>query len=1774
MYGQENYAPQFRPGPATNPQFQQGPAPPPYQQSLPALPPTVIQQGHLAPPPHVVQPGPPPVYGSPALAPPIQQGRSQPPLLQQVSSMQVPPPATVNIGQSFLHPPSSVHGSSPMMPTSSTAPQSSQYSSTLTSTNMHHVPPPVPPPIGPSLTGTSHLEMVRGPILPRVLPPPPSQGQMLYRTPIHPPLAGNSQGPQNIQLLRPPPPSSFVPVTPAPFASFGHSPIEDAHPPSMPPPPPPPPPSSPPPLPPSPPPSSSPPNHSVRTNNVQCSDKCIDSSVGPVDYYVDKTMCPSQTTDDMLTLDSHLNGKGATGATMESVAEDGLSSEEQITLDLPTPPPKPENEEVVRRIEVLCQFIAKNGHHFEEMARKNESGNPDFAFLFGGDSGSEAAIAHEYFQWVKRKLHLESRSCNESEQCDSSFRHSECESSMRAIDEGASHSPADSDMDMEDDVNQSDKEQEFGNMNEGLNGEPISLYDVTPVVKEQLHAPQCSIECPTARASVLDEEQKEHDSSASGRPSTKHHGIGMDSDGAAKCTPDTSLQKSASTVLEMCPTRASPATSGIGHKEVPGLLIKGGSPFRLIQDYASDDSPDDDDNGPCLEDVSPVRVSPSATMDAKSLHNDAETNLDTAGVSGNVSVTTMEFTSVNESVVVSPVSMPVGILDVSPEPLKVSEAILIVSSPPDVTPVIDELSISKHGKQTSSDQAVPPEPFKQKDALHDDRADIDPQEGKLHKEDTQQASTPLKVDEFGRLVREGASDSDSDGSRYDGRRKRGRSRSRSRSPPGRRRRRRSRSPWRRREKRSRSRSWSPKKQRSRSRSPAFRRMTEFGGEKMRRDRGQVPECFDFLRGRCYRGASCRYLHHDSAIGDGPRHHRTRQQHLEISLDSRRGEVIDVQAKTSIYDHDDVTGQESQSFRDSSVLSTGASKEEGFNGKTETVSESDCIQLMTSNEIGQLETLTGAVGQSESSEEVKVQEQQVQRGQVELSAQQPVETLEPLKVDNFTKEYSTDAEIQNLPLDVSEVKPSMEESSMPQTPKTSISVSAALPVLEDVANNSQQNSSSLIPHPLPAPSSTSLPCQLPMDELQPNMTSTQPYPNPTSMSQPCPPEDFAPQYLAPKEFQPPSSLDGEHQLPPFNLPPPPPLPQDLNTVGASFQSQTAPPVESFPPYQAAIHDPHSHLPPPPRAPWTSLPGPPSYVNESTPSLAIQTPAFRPVLFQQNSPRPRNDFPSQALTRPYPHEENTQLHPRIFPPIGDPHRPPLHTEDFRSKPLPVDGLQDQPLRGPIFGREERYIHSAISEASQFHPPPQPEYHLHARPQLRQVHHVVQPVRDDVPSYRVLQNQRFSSQFPVQGSQLVSFPAENLPPRPFSRDEFGALSTGNLSYSEHRQPSYGLQPSVTDAFSSQLGAPGKVDPSISRYSSFLDSSRLSCLSEVGGSRISKPSHYNPFASTFEQSVGSSKFSSNFVRDIDTNYTRKYDFPYGLSHVSMDGQHISDLGSRQTTSSPDSNRLAGQILPRSGSSLPAPLGELNDRVRSRGVSAEVFPGTQTPLIRESTTDQYDPLFDSIEPSSSSIKKLDHLQERDSTTNVVKPLPSIVNDSEAMLRLSSSHKLPTAEEDTKLKKDSASTAAKSPENDEFGETAMDAEVGVVENESPEPGDGKNWSPGNPNDQANPGTGEIEIDQVQTSGKSKKSKDSRSMRLFKIALANFVKEVLKPSWRQGNMSKEAFKTIVKKTVDKVSGAMKSHQIPKSQAKIDRYVESSQRKLTKLVMGYVDKYVKV
>ncbi|KAK3147987.1 hypothetical protein QOZ80_3BG0289210 [Eleusine coracana subsp. coracana] len=353
-----------------------------------------------------------------------------------------------------------------------------------------------------------------------------------------------------------------------------------------------------------------------------------------------------------------------------------------------------------------------------------------------------------------------------------------------------------------------------------------------------------------------------------------------------------------------------------------------------------------------------------------------------------------------------------------------------------------------------------------------------------------------------------------------------------------------------------------------------------------------------------------------------------------------------------------------------------------------------------------------------------------------------------------------------------------------------------------------------------------------------------------------------------------------------------------------------------------------------------------------------------------------------------------------------------------------------------------------------------------------------------------------------QPNAIPVENPVPHP---DRWSNFSGGiSLPYSHH-QPPY-----------SQQQPPGNLDsgtnlvyPSFQRFPSNLPgSSNLGPVSEVGLPKSSIKPHYNPFASTFEQSDPS--------LGIDPTLS-----PNAVRSFSTKAEHMSTL-------SP-----FGQSFPGSGT-------------HAHESSAEAARNKQKQFRPEFASGApYDPLIDSIEPSSSSINKVDLGKERHRSATDSRDASKLMNieevDSKDMLGLG--------------------VVAES-EVEGLGEVAADTEAGVVENASPEFLGAKDWSSDIP--------GDIDNDQSL----SKKAKDSRSMKLFKNAIADFVKEVLKPSWRQGNMSKEAFKTIVKKTVDKVSNSVPSSHIPKTPAKIKQYIQSSQRKVTKLVMGYVDKYVKL
>ncbi|XP_054802678.1 protein FRIGIDA-ESSENTIAL 1 [Prosopis cineraria] len=85
--------------------------------------------------------------------------------------------------------------------------------------------------------------------------------------------------------------------------------------------------------------------------------------------------------------------------------------------------------------------------------------------------------------------------------------------------------------------------------------------------------------------------------------------------------------------------------------------------------------------------------------------------------------------------------------------------------------------------------------------------------------------------------------------------------------------------------------------------------------------------------------------------------------------------------------------------------------------------------------------------------------------------------------------------------------------------------------------------------------------------------------------------------------------------------------------------------------------------------------------------------------------------------------------------------------------------------------------------------------------------------------------------------------------------------------------------------------------------------------------------------------------------------------------------------------------------------------------------------------------------------------------------------------------------------------------------------------------------------------------------------DLKALKSFRAALVDLAKELLKPSWQEGRLSKDAHNTIVKKSVDKVISTLQPHQIPTTIDAVNHFVSSSRLKIAKLVDGYVNKYSK-
>ncbi|KAG0580002.1 hypothetical protein KC19_4G141200 [Ceratodon purpureus] len=131
-------------------------------------------------------------------------------------------------------------------------------------------------------------------------------------------------------------------------------------------------------------------------------------------------------------------------------------------------------------------------------------------------------------------------------------------------------------------------------------------------------------------------------------------------------------------------------------------------------------------------------------------------------------------------------------------------------------------------------------------------------------------------------------------------------------------------------------------------------------------------------------------------------------------------------------------------------------------------------------------------------------------------------------------------------------------------------------------------------------------------------------------------------------------------------------------------------------------------------------------------------------------------------------------------------------------------------------------------------------------------------------------------------------------------------------------------------------------------------------------------------------------------------------------------------------------------------------------------------------------------------------------------------------------------------------------------------ETPTFENVSPTIEGGQSWT----------GASEDEIiEGVATTKHEQKKKPvdkhdkTRGLTLLREKVIELVREILKPKWREGIITKEAFKIIAKKAVDKVLGTVKPPLIPNTVEKVATYMTAARPKILKLVQGYVDKYAR-
>ncbi|GAB2212916.1 hypothetical protein Droror1_Dr00020921 [Drosera rotundifolia] len=98
------------------------------------------------------------------------------------------------------------------------------------------------------------------------------------------------------------------------------------------------------------------------------------------------------------------------------------------------------------------------------------------------------------------------------------------------------------------------------------------------------------------------------------------------------------------------------------------------------------------------------------------------------------------------------------------------------------------------------------------------------------------------------------------------------------------------------------------------------------------------------------------------------------------------------------------------------------------------------------------------------------------------------------------------------------------------------------------------------------------------------------------------------------------------------------------------------------------------------------------------------------------------------------------------------------------------------------------------------------------------------------------------------------------------------------------------------------------------------------------------------------------------------------------------------------------------------------------------------------------------------------------------------------------------------------------------------------------------------------GSADVELDEYE-----EMHRELRAMKYFRGSVIEYVKELMKPYWHEGQLTKDAYKLIVQKVEEKVVSSILPSEVPNTPDLVKQYLISSRTKMSKLIEGYVDKY---